>query len=97
MLTTQMLKQLDDEGIESYLEEYREELELNGRRLERLRQRQARDPGWHYFDQYVEEEVGIDIIIECHEAVRGETEEYIKRLEGEQWRRRGLNQTIRML
>ena len=95
-MTTGMLRQLDDEGIEFYLAHYREGLELNGRRLERLRQRQARDPFWKYFDRFVEEEIGIDIIIECHEAVRGETEEYIKRLEGEQWRRRGLNQTMRM-
>jgi len=49
-----------------------------------------------HFDRFVDEEVGIDIMVESFEAVREETEEYIGRLHAEHLRRQGLNQTIRM-
>ena len=97
MFTPQMLRQLSDSEVEEYLSYYQGELELTERRLSRLEQRRARDPGWASYDQMIGEEVGIDIRIEEQMAVRDGLEIYIQVFIDFQWQRKGLNQTVRML
>ncbi|GAH53853.1 unnamed protein product, partial [marine sediment metagenome] len=62
-----------------------------------LRKTQASRPDWKGYDPYIDEYVGIDIRIEEQEAVRDMIEDALKLMAAEQDRRRGLNQTIRML
>ena len=97
MFTKGMLNQMSDHDLVDYLENYQEELALNTRRLLALKRKQTNEPTWSYYDSFIDEEVTIDTLVECHEAVVQECEGYIKFFTDVQWERRGLNQTIKML
>ena len=97
MLTLQMLKSLSEQGIAEYISEYCRELVLTDRRLEALQRRQKREPTWESFDPVIQEVVGIGIRIEEQLAVKDELSSQLALLGTEVDRRRGLNQTIRMM
>ncbi len=60
------LKNLELEGMET---ECWEAIALTERRIERLKDTQKRNPGWHSFDRYADADVGIDVRIEEQQAV----------------------------
>ena len=96
MLDRHIIKRLSETDLEEYTESFSEQLELSKRRVERLREKKERDPGFYNHDPLIDCDVSIDIYIEEWEAVRDELKEQLKIIGDERNRRRGLNQTIRM-
>ena len=97
MMTSQILKQIRGPDVAEYISEYCRELVLTDKRLDALQRRQKRQPTWEAFDPMIQEYVGIDIRIEEQLAVRDELSAKLILLKAELNRRRGLNQTIRMM
>ncbi|MCJ7633674.1 hypothetical protein MUP77_14950 [Candidatus Bathyarchaeota archaeon] len=70
----QLVKRLDRQGCQEYQEGYQRELDLTNRRLERLRNKQKKNPNFEAYDYYANEKVSIVTRIEEWEAVKDELE-----------------------
>ncbi len=97
MIDNRYLKQVKEADLCTFTLDFIHQLVLTERRLAALRRTQTRNPDWCAYDPMIGEEVSIDIRIEEQEAVRGELEEQSRLIGVELDRRRGLNQTIRMI
>ena len=74
MLDERLARKLTLADCQEYRESFEAELVLTDRRLERLKNTQAENPGWAAYDKYADDIVGIDIRIEEQATVREELE-----------------------
>ncbi len=97
MIDNRYLKQVKEADLCTFTLDFIHQLVLTERRLAALRRTQTRKPDWSAFDPFIQDKVGIGTRIEEQVAVKGELEEQLRLIGAELDRRRGLNQTIRMI
>jgi hypothetical protein len=96
MLTSNNVRNLDDEGLDSYDEEFTEIIERDRRRVAALRRTKAKRPRWSFYDEESDTRVTLDMCIDVFGSEAAYYEDMRKVIRLEKERRQGVNQTIPM-